>query len=50
MHITVCVVSATHVPLLQLSFGVHALLSALHAAPSLYGYVHVPLLHAPADL
>ena len=35
MHFTVFAVSATHVPLWHLSFGVHASLSALQLAPSL---------------
>jgi hypothetical protein len=35
-HTTLFALSATQVPLTHLSFGVHASLSALHAAPSLY--------------
>ena len=34
-HLTVLAVSATQVPLLHLSFGVQASLSALQVAPSL---------------
>ena len=49
-HFTVCAVSATHTPDLQLSFGVHAFPSALQAAASLNGYVHALATHVPGPL
>jgi hypothetical protein len=40
-------VSATHAPFKQRSFGVHLLLSASQAAPSLSGNEQVPLEQVP---
>ena len=49
-HTTAWPVSATHVPDMHESLGVHALPSALQAAPFAYAYVHFLARHVPCAL